>query len=86
MGRDRKIEKLSLEEYLYLKGYLKNQMSLYKVKNRKGGNKFANDLYNILLNNDLFSLQKVMQEINQINANIENGVNWAFLVKKYRNE
>ena len=82
MGRNRKPEKLSLEEYLYLKGYLKNQMSLYKTGEKKGVNKFCDEVFEIITNNDLIAIQKLMQDINEYNARLKSGVSWKFLTEE----
>jgi hypothetical protein len=81
----KKINNISIEEYLYLKGYLKSNQSLYKkTKNKKGESKFAEEVFEFARNNDLISFQNIMKEINEINARLKNGISWQFLVEEYK--
>lgn len=63
----KKNKPLTLEKYLYLKGYTTKQTSYHKIKTNKGIAKaFVDLLFNNLKNRDVLELQKLVNEFNQL--------------------
>jgi hypothetical protein len=59
---------ITLEKYLYLKGYTTKKTSYHKIKTNKGIAKAFVDLFfNHLKNGDVLELQKLVNEFKELN-------------------
>ena len=62
---------LTLQKYLYLKGYITKGTSYHKIKNKKGiGRAFVELLFNNLKEGNVLELQRLVNEFRELEKSI----------------